>query len=182
LFNSPEIFRRFRMAHLTYPPAMANALPNPSGDVFILNESILSDGKRASRESPRKRMIIPVQRNQDASVQRLLNFLQPGTYIRPHRHPLPHATESICLLEGHLEILIFHPGGKIKERHHLTPQSPLIDIEPGIWHGMIVKAPDTLIFEVKQGPYDPKTDKDFAAWSPLEDAPEAELYLNSLLQ
>jgi hypothetical protein len=47
---------------------------------------------------------------------------------------------------------------------------------------MIVKAPDTLIFEVKQGPYDPKTDKDFAAWSPLEDAPEAELYLNSLLQ
>ncbi len=170
------------MAHLAYPPDMANALPNPSGDIFTLDPTIVSAGKKASRESPRKRIILPVQRNQDALVQRLLNFLQPGTYIRPHRHPLPHATESICLLEGHLEILVFHPDGSIKERYQLSPQSPLIDIEPGVWHGMIVKSPDTLIFEVKKGPYDPGSDKDFAAWAPAEDDPKAGAYLDSLLQ
>ena len=103
---------------------MPKALPNPIGEVFALNEGALSKGKSASRKSSRLRMIQPVQRTQTAKVQRLLNFLQPGTYIRPHCHPLEQATESICLLRGHLEVLIFNPKGSIHTRHHLTPTSP----------------------------------------------------------
>jgi cupin fold WbuC family metalloprotein len=159
---------------------MPKALPNPVGEVFILNDQLLSDGKSASRMSPRLRMIQPVQRTQTAKVQRLLNFLQPGTYIRPHCHSLNHATESVCLLNGHLEVLIFNSEGAIRARHHLTANAPLIDIEPGTWHGMIIHAPDTVIFEIKQGPYDPDTDKTVAPWAPEEDAPEVVDFLASL--
>lgn len=159
---------------------MPNALPNPTGDVFVLDELILSQGKSASRKSSRLRMIQPVQRAQTAKVQRLLNFLQPGTYIRPHRHSLEQATESVCLLSGHLEVLIFNPQGSIHTRHNLTTTSPLIDIEPGVWHGMIVHTPDTVIFEVKKGPYNPETDKEFASWSPKEDSPDVKEFLASL--
>lgn len=125
---------------------------------------------------------MPIQRSSQAKVQRLLNFLQPGTYVRPHRHPLPHATESVCLLEGHLEVIIFSPEGQMTGRHHLSPRSPLIDLEPNTWHGMIIHDPDTVIFETKQGPYDPMTDKEFAPWSPEEDSPDAAPFLNSLGQ
>jgi len=45
---------------------------------------------------------------------------------------------------------------------------------------MIVTQPDTLVFEVKQGPYNAETDKDFAPWSPLEDSEEAPLFLENL--
>ena len=159
---------------------MPDALPNHPGDVFILDDLILSTGISASRKSPRLRMIQPVQRAQTAKVQRLLNFLQPGTYIRPHCHLLEHATESVCLLGGHLEILIFNPQGSIRTRHHLTTTSPLIDIEPGVWYGMIVHAPDTVIFEVKKGPYNPETDKKFASWSPEEDSPNVKDFLARL--
>ena len=159
---------------------MSNALPNPIGEVFALTDSLFEKGKCASRESPRLRMIQPVQREQSAKVQRLLNFLQPGTYIRPHCHPLNHATESVCLLSGHLEVLIFSPEGSICARHHLTTMSPLIDIEPETWHGMIVHALDTVIFEVKQGPYNPETDKEFAPWAPEEGSPEVNAFLNGL--
>lgn len=159
---------------------MPKALPNPSGDLFVLNDSLLSEGRDASRSSPRKRIIMPVQRSQEARVQRLLNFLQPDTYIRPHQHPLPHATESLCLISGHLEVLIFEPDGTLSARHQLSPQSPLIDIEPGVWHGMIVKEADTVIFEVKQGPYEPMDDKDFAEWAPEENSPEALPFLRNL--
>jgi len=159
---------------------MPNALPNPIEDVFALNEVILSKGKSASRKSSRLRMIQPVQRTQTAKVQRLLNFLQPGTYIRPHCHPLEQATESVCLLNGHLEVLIFNPEGSIHTRHHLTPTSSLIDIEPRVWHGMIVHEPDTVIFEVKKGPYNPATDKEFASWSTEEDSPEVKDFLARL--
>ena len=159
---------------------MKTAFPNPTGEVFVLNDSFLFQGKSASRESPRLRMILPVQRNQSAKVQRLLNFLQPGTYIRPHCHPLDYASESVCLLSGHLEILIFDSEGGVRARHHLRTTSPLIDIEPRTWHGMIVHAPDTVIFEVKKGPYDPETDKEFAPWSPVEDSPEVGPFLTGL--
>lgn len=160
---------------------MSNALPNPTGEVFSLDPLTLEAAREASRTSPRKRMIKPVQRSQKAKVQRLLNFLQPGTYIRPHCHPLPHATESVCLLSGHLEVLIFTSDGQIKDRLHLTPASPLIDLEPGVWHGMLVHEADTTIFEVKQGPYDPQTDKEFAPWAPAEDSPEVSQFLAGLL-
>jgi cupin fold WbuC family metalloprotein len=161
---------------------MPDALPNPEGDLFLPTEESMQKGHEASRQSPRLRVMQPVQRHQTARVQRLLNFLQPGTYIRPHRHPLPHASESVCLLAGHLEVLIFHPDGNIRERHHLTSTSPLIDLEPGLWHGMVVHEKDTVIFEVKQGPYDPTTDKEFASWAPPEGSPEAATYLQSLSQ
>lgn len=159
---------------------MPNALPNPTGDLFRLTPDLLETGKKASRESPRRRMIMPVQRTQEAHVQRLLNFLQPGTYIRPHRHPRPHATESLCLLEGELEFLVFSESGEILDRLALTPQNPLIDFEPGLWHGMIIKRPDTVIFEIKIGPYDPTTDKNFAPWAPEEKSPKVADFLQSL--
>ncbi|MGD1978696.1 MAG: WbuC family cupin fold metalloprotein [Akkermansiaceae bacterium] len=161
---------------------MPNALPNPEGSVFLPDESLFQKGREESRKSPRLRMIQPLQRDQESRVQRLLNFLQPGTYIRPHCHPLPHATESVCVLAGQLELLIFEPNGEILERHHLTPERPLVDLEPGVWHGMIVHQPDTIIFEVKQGPYDPSTDKEFASWAPAEDSDEVAAYLAKLSQ
>lgn len=159
---------------------MPNALPNPTDDLFQLTPELFKTGKHASRESPRLRMIMPVQRSQEARVQRLLNFLQPGTYIRPHRHPCPHATESLCLLEGELEFLVFSEDGEILDRLALTPENPLIDFEPGLWHGMIVKKPDTVIFEIKIGPYDPTTDKNFAPWAPEEKSPKVADFLQLL--
>ena len=42
------------------------------------------------------------------------------------------------------------------------------------------KAPDTVIFEVKPGPYDAATDKEFAPWAPPEGDPRAHAYLIQL--
>ena len=160
---------------------MSSALPNLQGPIVTLDEPTLAQGLAASRNSPRKRIILPIQRSQEARVQRLVNFLQPGTYIQPHCHPEPHATESVCLLQGKLEILLFSESGEIQNRWILEEKGTcLIDIEPGTWHGMIVHQQDTVVFEVKQGPYDPSLDKTFAPWAPAEDTAEAEQYLKSL--
>ena len=106
----------------------------------------------------------------------MLNFMQPGTYVRPHRHPLDHATESIQILRGELGCLVFEPDGQIRSTHHLraTAATAFLDLEPGLWHGMVVLEPDTVVLEFKQGPYDATTDKEFASWSPPEGSPEAE--------
>ena len=159
-----------------------NALGNPSGDFFKLTDGIIEKGLEASRTSSRKRMIYPVQRTQEAKVQRLLNFMQPGTYIRPHQHPMPHATESIVLLKGAIRFFTFDGEGVVTTDHKLSsaPIPDVIDIEPGTWHSFLVLEQDTIIFECKKGPYNADTDKEFALWSPEEGDEKAMEFMKDL--
>ena len=155
------------------------AMPNFKGDVFYLNDEIFHAGLEASRKSPRKRMIFPIQRTQDDEVQRLINFLQPGTYIRPHRHPQPHATETIQVVSGALCFLVFDADGNETGRYVLKPgpSGCALDILPGVWHSFFVLMEDTVIIEVKKGPYDKEKDKEFAKWAPDEGMAEARALL-----
>lgn len=158
------------------------ALKNPEGDFFQLTNAIVEQGLAASRANDRLRMIYPVQRSQDAEVQRLLNFLQPGTYIRPHKHPMPHATESIVLLQGSIRFFTFNIDGKVLIDNMLNskPTPDVIDIEPGTWHSFLVLEPDTIIFECKKGPYHAETDKEFASWAPDEGDDVANEFMKNL--
>ena len=146
------------------------AFQNPSGDLFNLNEGQIERGLAASRESHRKRIILPIHRKQEAEVQRMINFLQPGTYIRPHKHTMPYASESIVLLQGSIRFFTFDDNGDVLTDHKLRsiPVPGVMDIEPETWHSFLVLEPDTIIFECKKGPYNAKTDKEFALWAPEE--------------
>ena len=161
---------------------MALAFPNVTGSVFKLTEELIQKGIEASRESSRKRIVLPIHRTQDALVQRIINFMQPGTYIRPHKHPRDFASETVYILKGAITVLIFNDEGEIVENHWLHYNQPerLIDIEPNVWHTMLVWHPDTVLLEVKRGPYDIEEDKYFAPWSPEEGTEEAEEYLKKL--
>ena len=157
------------------------ALPILSGDVFTLTAELLEAGLAAAHESPRQRIIQPIQRSQDALVQRMLNFMLPGTYLRPHQHPRDGAIETVQVLQGELGFIIFEADGQIREAHRLTPgPTGLIDIEPQVWHGLVVLAPETVILEIKRGPYDQPTDKIFADWAPKEGDPETDAFTEAL--
>lgn len=151
------------------------ALPGPEGDVVTLDAALLARGTEASRTSPRRRVMVPLQRRPEG-VQRMLNFLQPGSYIRPHRHPQPEHVECIAVLQGALGFLEFAADGALRGKWRLEAgraQACMVDIDAGVWHGLVVLAPDTVILEIKRGPYDAERDKKFPAWAPEEGAPGA---------
>jgi cupin fold WbuC family metalloprotein len=152
------------------------AFDNVTGPVFTLTDELIQQGIRGSRESDRRRIILPIHRVQNAEVQRMINFLQPGTYIRPHKHPLNHATESLVLIQGAILFFTFSDIGEVetKRRVDSKPLSGVLDIEPNVWHSFIVLEPDTILFECKRGPYDAETDKIFAPWAPEEGSDEAD--------
>jgi cupin fold WbuC family metalloprotein len=111
----------------------------------------------------------------------MLNAVQPGSYIRPHRHAAPRA-ESLVLLRGVLRFVAFDDAGEIRRAVDLRADGDLaVDIEGGIYHSMVSLAADSVVFEVKTGPYHPDTDKTWAPWAPAEDAPEAAAYLQDLV-
>jgi cupin fold WbuC family metalloprotein len=161
---------------------MKLAFDNIKESVFTLDINIIKKGIEASRKSERKRIILPIHRQQDARVQRMLNFLQPGTYIRPHKHPLKDASESIIVLQGALRFFIFDNNGKVNNDYYVTTAltESVLDIEPGVWHSFVVLEKDTVIFESKKGPYNALEDKQFARWSPEEYTPEAKHFINEL--
>jgi cupin fold WbuC family metalloprotein len=160
-----------------------NALPNASGDAFRLDEKLIARGIAAAGASARRRIIMPIHRVQEARVQRMLNFLQPGTYIRPHLHPLDHASETICALRGALGFVLFDEAGAVKETMVLREGGlGVVDIEPRVWHGMVALEAGTVLLEMKQGPYDAATDKIFADWAPEEGEASAENYERALAE
>jgi cupin fold WbuC family metalloprotein len=100
-------------------------------------------------------------------IQRFLNAAEPDTYARPHRHA-PSRWELFLVLRGAADYLIFDDTGRVTERLSLAANGSLVEIPGACWHSVAVRRPGTLLFEVKPGPYDPRTDKEFAAWAPPE--------------
>lgn len=158
------------------------ALNNIQGDVFYLTSDFIDTGIEASRQSSRKRIICPIQRSQNDAVQRFFNFLQPGTYIRPHYHALKGATETIHILQGSIVFFVFEDDGTLKDGYYMEAglTGSLIDIVPGVWHSFVVLSKDTVIVEFKRGPYNALTDKVYADWAPEEGSLAAIEYLKML--
>lgn len=160
------------------------ALDHPEGDLVLLSQSDLERTVAESRVAPRKRMILPFHRDLDDPLHRMFNAIQPGSYARPHRHLDPPKSEAWIVLRGKLLFVSFFDDGGVDRTVVLgaTSEHFGVDLVPGRYHTIAALEPDTVIYEVKSGPYTRTTDKAFAPWAPEEGSPEAEAYLDGLLR
>ncbi|MDH3638277.1 MAG: WbuC family cupin fold metalloprotein [Gammaproteobacteria bacterium] len=104
-------------------------------------------------------------------VQRLCNAFEPGTYVRPHRHAQEERWELFVVLRGAATLLIFDDRGTVLQRMEIDAGGPTLGVEipPRTWHAIASRAPGTVLFEVKPGPYSQSDDKEFAGWAPDEE-------------
>lgn len=123
-------------------------------------------------------MLFPMHRGADDLVQRMVNFMQKGTYIQPHQHPRDFASETILVMQGEMGFVIFDEEGGVDSVHRIGVGG-VIDIEARVWHGVLALTDDTVILEIKRGPYD-ESDKVFAGWAPAENTAGMEEYQASL--
>jgi cupin fold WbuC family metalloprotein len=100
----------------------------------------------------------------------MLNVMQPGTYLQPHKHHDPDKREAFILLTGRVAIIEFNDSGKITDHIILDRATGHFGVEIPIntWHTLIVLEENTIVYEVKDGPYLPIDDKNFAPWAPKE--------------
>jgi cupin fold WbuC family metalloprotein len=160
------------------------AVDAPETDVTPLTLTMVGNLLAQSRESPRKRILQKLHKSHGAGVHRMFNAMQPGTYVTPHRHLQPAKDETILIVAGAMLVIQFSDDGKIVSHTLLQPGTENfgIDVAPHVYHTYIILKADTLIFEVKDGPYESETDKDFPAWAPLEGSEEAEPYLLEIIK
>ena len=155
------------------------ALPAPSSDLFVLTDQTLHATVQASHESARGRIIQPFHRSEQDILHRMFNAVQPDSYVRPHRHLEPPKAEAWIVLRGAVVFFTFEENGEIRDCLELRAFGPAfgVDLVPGVFHTFLAVEPDTVVYEVKTGPYLASNDKDFAGFAPAEGTPEAGRYL-----
>jgi cupin fold WbuC family metalloprotein len=150
--------------------------------LVVIDDALIERALAASRASPRGRVILPFHQSHDEVCHRMLNAVQPGSYVRPHRHVTPPKPESIVVLRGAIRFVTFSDEGQVRKRLTLrTGGGPVgVDVRSGVYHTFFALEPNTVVFETKPGPYGAGADKDFAPWAPLEGSPDAARYLQGL--
>lgn len=124
-----------------------------------------------ARLSPRLRKNHNFHHLEDEPVNRLINVMHRGTYLPVHRHSRPDRSESCIVLRGRVGVTFYDDEGNLTDSRLVGPSCDCVgyDIDAGVWHGLVVLEDDTVLFEVKQGPYAPISADNIASWSPTAD-------------
>ena len=133
-----------------------------------------------ARTSPRLRMNYNFHPELNDPVQRLLNALEPWTYIRPHKHTSKE--ESFVLLRGTILAVSFNDDGTICDHAILSSATGIqgIEFEENIFHMLTSLETGSAVFEIKEGPFVPHTEGSSAPWAPKEGTPEAKVFLEKV--
>jgi cupin fold WbuC family metalloprotein len=143
-----------------------------------LDQALFDAVAAGALSSSRRRLNHNLHRAPDL-VQRFLNVLQPGTYVRPHRHLRPNPGEGFecfVMLQGAIGLLLLDDQGTVIHIERLEAGGDVrgIELQEGHFHTLVALTPGAVMFEIKQGPYVPTADKDFLTQFPAEGTPEAQ--------
>jgi cupin fold WbuC family metalloprotein len=153
-----------------------------SAAVQLIDDALLDATLARALTAPRGRINHNFHPDLASNPHRFLNAWTRGSYAAPHRHLAVPKPESFLVLRGALALFVFDDAGKVTERHLLGRNGVVgIDLAPGLWHTVAAVTDTAICFEVKAGPYDAATDKEFAPWAPREGDPAAADYLARLL-
>lgn len=150
--------------------------------ITLIDQALLDEVCAEAAASPRRRKNRNLHPTDDHPAHRLLNAMQPNSYIPPHRHLDPNKDETFVVLRGLLGLVIFDDDGRVVQTAKVGAGGTAmgVDISHGTWHTAVALEPDTVFLEAKAGPYLPFTAAERAPWAPTENSPEAAGYLAKL--
>jgi len=148
-----------------------------------IDNGLLEEVSSQAKTSARKRMNFNFHDRPEALMQRMLNAMEPETYIQPHKHESPDKSEAFFCLRGKILVVEFEEDGQISDHFLLDASNGNFgcEIKPRRYHCIISLETGSVAYEVKDGPYNPAVDKHFAPWAPAEGSPDAIHYLKKLL-
>ena len=150
----------------------------------VVDDGLLDAVIVQARASARRRHMHLLHGDYADPVQRMLNALEPDSYVPPHRHFEADRVEVFMALRGRLGVLEFDDAGGVLRALVLDPRGPArgVEIPMDAWHTIVALEAGTVAYEVKGGPFDPARAKERAPWAPPEGDPRAPAYLASLRQ
>lgn len=154
----------------------------------IFSADYLNELTAKAQDNPRKRQHLNIHESYRDPCQRLLNAIEPGSYIRPHRHATDLRDELLVAVRGSMALVTFDDQGKVtgvvRFGGNRNGAGPTVgaEVPANTWHTVIALESGCVLLEVKAGPFDPNRPKDLAVWAPDEGTEAANDYLSQLLE
>ena len=135
---------------------------------IIIDNQLLDTISSQAKASPRLRQAYDLRTSPADNSQRMLNALEPGTVMPVHRHMK--TSESIAMIRGKMVMRLYDDNGTITDEFVMAPagsvtevvtepvevvEVPMVQIETGQWHSLEVLEEGTVVFESKDGKYEP---------------------------
>jgi cupin fold WbuC family metalloprotein len=145
--------------------------------VKILARSLLDELAAQAALSPRGRAHHTIHTTPQDRVQRFIVAARADSYFRPHRHAA--RSELALVVRGRFDVLTFDALGRVLARYPVGDGTPGMAYETprGTWHTLVPGTEGGAFLEIKEGPYDPTTAAEFAAWAPAEGAAAVSAFL-----
>lgn len=127
---------------------------------MIFDKKTLDELSAQAKANPRLRQSLDLRTSPDDNSQRMLNALEPGTVMPIHCHR--NTSETIVIIRGALEEYIYDNTGNLTATILMKPNSEysIIQLEKGQWHSLKCLEEGTIIFEAKDGVYEPLTSEE----------------------
>lgn len=155
--------------------------------IKVFNPDYLNSLSAQAKLNDRLRQHNNIHQDYQENCQRLFNALEPGSYIRPHRHASDPRPELLIAIRGSMALITFDDKGSISAILHFGSQKYGSELAVGAevlsstWHTVVALEPSSVLLEVKAGPFNPNQPKDLAPWAPEEGSQVAESYLQHLI-
>lgn len=149
--------------------------------IQLIDQSLLDEIAAAAVTAPRRRKNYNFHIAETEPSHRLLNAMEPDSYIPPHRHLDASKDETIIVVRGKFGVVEFDESGKVTGIAVLEPGGTVgINIPHGTYHSLLALESGSVFFESKAGPYAPLIEAEKASWAPQEGADTVAAYLASL--
>jgi cupin fold WbuC family metalloprotein len=134
----------------------------------LFPHALLDELTTKADASPRLRANHNIHASPADLVQRFFIVANRDSYFRPHRHLT--RSELALVLRGHFDVLTFDAHGGVTGRYRVGSDSAHMAFETpqATWHTLFAASDGAAFLEIKEGPYDPATAAEFAAWAPAE--------------
>ena len=125
---------------------------------MVITKKILDELTAKAKENPRLRCNLDMRNSADDQSQRMLNALEPGTVMPIHRHK---GTSETCIcIRCYFEEYFYDEKGNLTDTIDMVPGGTVLNIEAGQWHSLKCLESGTVLFEAKDGPYQPLSPED----------------------
>lgn len=125
---------------------------------MVVDTDVLDSLTAQAKASPRLRMNLDLRNSPADQSQRMLNAIEPGSPMPIHRHRS--SSETVICLRGHFEEYFYDEEGNLAETFDLVPGGLVISVPIGQWHSLKSLESGTVLFECKDGPYEPLGEED----------------------
>lgn len=127
---------------------------------MFFNTEFLDNLTAQAKENPRLRQAYDLRTSPNDSSQRILNAVEPGTILPIHRHR--GSTETIIVLRGKVVQHYYNDAGEKIASYELAPNYAQVgmSVPVGQWHALESLEEGSVIFECKDGAYQPLSAED----------------------